>query len=493
MAMDGNQNRRDGAPDASQNFRSATTRRVDPSRGQPNVPVLFRLKNLQRTNPDEAVERTPAQENSVPMTNDRPRGSRPNSNRESDLSNRPSRDTLQDLTAKSSGANAAAAPSTTQNAAADPAAAPGKHGISNGFILLVVGILIAFAMGRNSNRSSEVAVNPAKSSLPPSKAAAAEIMTPLAPPELPTLAIAELSQSIEETLTGSLPSNENAKSSDDLWMPPNQQTIVFNSSEKNTDAKSNTLPVPSILVASNSETSLDALLKSGNDDRSKNEDMSLPISSVESSQVSTSFKDAKHSSQSSDTDGALSSDANSFDPHPKVAETSVPNMDTAQLYQIFANYQSQREALARARQVQTEPPLTTPAANPSLQVVSAQTTYPGQPVQPNMATPNEGYGVNQAYNAGQLNASYGGAPTSTMYAPTQSSNYVPIGAQLSYPPSFQSPAPQGYQPPQAYQPPLGYQPVFAPPHDPSQAAGMNSFPQSASPQNPNFAPPYQSN
>ena len=544
MAMASNPNRNNGQAEGSQSSRSST-RRVDPAGGQSNVPVLFRLKNLQRGEPAAiAAEPTTATRD----TNGDPRNTRStassNANQSSDANPiRRENQSGSPPVANSSNASAVA------KSAPDPVTAPGKHGVSNGFILLAVAILIAFAVGRSSNKTTQVAVNSnttkgtETSSTPtPIAIVTAAPIEPLAPPELPSVAKTESpaqeSNAIDLVDSAAAEATALASKSD----ATDSESLTFGSTEKSSDARDEKLPAPSMLVVSRKEASQsEALILESDSSPSHESHKSLLVDSpTVNSPAEVSF-----STDAAPTKASIVNESLSFgqpeakdtfvakekpsDNRSKLVTTTAPEMDTAQLYDLRANYQSQMEAMARARQAQVQQAIATPSSQPTMQYASSQSAPPAQTAQANIAPPTQGYGANQynpaygvnqpnvnqpnaayptnqpnpAYGAGQPNPSYGAAQANEGYGAAQpntsygqpqttaagfsvstvpTGRYVPIARTLSYPSNV---------PPNQQAPVQAYQPTFnSPPNNPAESFGQPGIPQGVNVPYPNMAPPF---
>ncbi|MDZ4852833.1 MAG: hypothetical protein SGI77_26395 [Pirellulaceae bacterium] len=521
--MDGTSDRRNKPSESNERLR-ATVKRTDASHSRSNVPVLFRLKNLQRSNAGiDATENdatiSPAHENGLATP------ALANSNVASNTS------------VRSDSPNSVPAPKTST----DPSTSQTKRSLPTGYILLLVAVIAAYSVGRTSNNANQVGTNnplaelTANTTETPStpSVVSIELIAPLAPPALPQMAMgddADRLLNVEASPEFEFDSTEIATTSKKSTAP---QVIMFDSFDSETEPQSNGLDVPTMLISSKPDR------KAGT---AKAKTANLGVESIDSNSAivfggspspddsetltfssDNTFENSPTDNQELSTDRSAANVSNNK--QAGVVSTSTPNLDTAQLLQIGAkyqemrnNYQSQMEALARARQAPSNQVESTPSSAPNMQYASTQSMHS---TSPNIASPTQGYGAQQTYAGYGVNpaeVAYGSGQPNPATLPNQSNSngYVPIGAQLSYPPSVQpmAPAPtattyqpapsyqpvppqQSYQPAppqQSYQSAPGqqpYQPIMTGPNGhPSQASNANMTQPSPAPQSQNFSKPY---
>jgi hypothetical protein len=498
MAMASNPNRNNRELDGSQSSRPST-RRVDPAHGPSNVPVLFRLKNLQRS---EAAA-SPQSERAAHGTSAEPYVARPAVTSSSNSTSGTSLASTSHTEAPASSAG------SNKPSSSDPLKTPGKHGVSNGFILLAVLVAVAFAIGRNSNKSQQVAsTTPApqasSASIPsstPSVNPSTAPIAPLAPPALPVVA------------------SDAAVTSPKDDVATNEASLDLENSFKESAIESDSLAVPSMLVTAQKEsTPPDETLTIGNDspestsndnlatstDLSEASDVSsftIGTESIESSSKTTTptlptFGKSKSNATLVTTETSRENQTTVPATASKLVTTSIPEMDTAQLYEMRANFQSQMEALAKARQSQAQQNVASAVQSTTPQPTAAQPTM-------NVAPPVQGYGQPQPNYAsvGQQPMTNSPNPPYTQYAPVSPSapatQYQPVAQQVPANPyaatARQVSYPSNVQPNQQT-PAQAYQPLFATPVYPVQGYSQPTMqPQGTASPYPNSAPPFQSN
>ncbi len=435
-------------------------RRIDARHSHGNVPVLFRLKNLQKVNAaDSANGANPTKfdaDSSPRLSSSR----EPNRAENSVVAPHANRT---DVRSKAEGASVASI--TNATAKPDPVTTPGKHGVSNGVILLVALVAIAFSIGKKMGGSN--AARPASSSSSasvatvPSTTAATTIASaettksnavtppssspePLVVPTLPALAKEEAPDSTESS-SETKPKIASTKTDEGLLT----LEMGMSSKEKEDSPKANaeTLSAPLTLVSE---------ANASNASEAK--------SSASSTETASTEKLSQKESVTAPTNVQAES-SNAASPSPTVLTTKTPHTDLESMFQIRANYQSQAAALAKMRQ---SPPSTGPQTN----VAGYQPTY---------QTPNS-----VAPSINQMNAQLGSVPAQ------------PVGYGGQERPA--SPAPQNFSMPTTttanptpYAGPVATLPSYAQPQyptgAPSQSTGNATF---AQPANQPYVPIYQS-
>lgn len=434
-------------------------RRIDARHSHGNVPVLFRLKNLQRVNAADLENGANSTKFDVD-TSPRSTGSREPKRAENPVAAPHANRT--DMKSKAEGASVA----STTNAAAkpDPVTTPGKHGVSNGVILLVALVAIAFSVGKkmgssnaarpDSSNSVSVATIPSTTAVTTidsvettkinAETPAPSTPEPLVVPTLPTLAKEESPDSAESS-SDTKPKLASTKTEEGLLT----LEMGVPSKEKDDSPKANdeTLSAPLTLVseanassASETKSSASSIEAASTDKLSEKE----PVTATTNAQVESS---------------------NAASPSSTVLTTKTPHTDLESMFQIRANYQSQAAALAKMRQ---SPPTTVPQTN----VAGYQPTYQT----PNSVAPS----VNQI-NAqpGSIAAQPVGYGAQERWAPPATQNFSMPTATTANPPSYVGP--------------VATLPSYAQPQFPtgaqSQPTGNATF---AQPANQPYVPVYQS-
>jgi hypothetical protein len=467
MAMEGDRQRAGGSAS-----RKEWRNRIDPRHSPGDVPVLFRLKNLQRVEAAVEVANSPSP---VRATESAPIQTTTRLQRQSTT---PFKDAAPEPLPTRS-------PSPTKPLTAsdsEKTSKPSKHGVSNGFILLAVLVGVAFVLGQSIGKpkpgtvtnqplaqSNTTATEPSKSEPVAAAPAIKEEAVALA---APTSTMPE--EKLQIPTLPTLPDFDNKSSEDeDLALPPTleiaskesattDETDSKDGKQENEDAKT------SLEIASSDVNSSDF---SSPDFPSSEFAMSEADASGES--FSGSAKQPESTSDSFATASTVDGNAASSKPAPGPSVTSsdtpfrttnTPATDFEQMYRLRSDYLSQRAALAQTRPVAT-PTAPAPAAqvatNPTLQANPSFTS----PVGPVPGTPT--------LNAQPVN-----------YAPQQ--NVAPTMAP--YPTSMPT---ANTNPSATYQPNLNYQVPSGPSMQPVAPTNVtNSFLQPANP-NPQPSLPYQ--
>lgn len=466
MATEGDRNQYNGTSSPKQNWRS----RIDPRHSQSNVPVLFRLKNLQRVSADGSVE-----PNSPAMSSDYAGQSQV---REVERS----RKAAPAVATRSQAAPVSGTPSAAA-AKPDPVTAPGKHGVSNGFILLIAAVAVIFAIGRNFTQSSP-AVQTANSQVASTTVAA----------NAPSAATSTATTPVAAVALPSPPTN--AKADEPLMIPElpklaidDAATKLDSSSEspKDTDKTTEAKRDDSGLVLLNPDESLK---NESSDDSTDKLPLPSTLTTVENPNVPKTTDSPKEEADKKPLEASTADKPIG----PSMATTATPDRDIEAMMQARstflaqnpANVQSQFDALVRARS--TIPTTATPNFTPPQTNLAAQPSYGPQPniaqtpsyaaPQPNyaVAPPTAGanisaqpvgYGQSVAPNANfsssmpNAAAQNGAIPNGAMTAPMTS---YPLPGTPTSPQSF-APNPSSSTNGPAYTQPTNqpYRPVFADP------------------------------
>jgi hypothetical protein len=436
-------------------------RRIDARHSHGNVPILFRLKNLQRVNasglengaPPTKFDNETARQSSGSLEPKRTENSVPVSH-----ANR------SDAKMKTDGASVASASSPAAAAKTDPVTSPGKHGVSNGVIFLVALVAIAFSIGKKMGSShatrpaSSNSVATAPTTTAASTVASVESTTakeetpsiatpePLVVPTLPTLAKEETPDSTESS-TADTPNFTSTKTEEGLLT----LDMGSPSTEKDDTQQSNdeSFSVPLTLASD---------VKAENTWDKNSSAIGLETNSTDGTSDQTS---------TTTTMSVPTTAGNANAPVSTVLTTTTPNTDLESMFQIRANYQSQAAAMAKMRQA---PPTVSPQNNvagyqptyqssnnlvPSSNQPNPQTgTVPALPVgyggQERLAPPtNQNFSMS---NATPSNSTMYSGPVAPMPGYSQYQPQYPTGTQSQpaayaqstnqpYAPSFKQPDP----------------------------------------------------
>ena len=491
MATESDRRTSQNSTSKSQNW----NRRIDAGHSHGNVPVLFRLKNLQRVSANEAENGSP------PTKFDTDFALQPAEIREPKRAENsvPGPHTLRsDAARKQVAAPIASASKPTTDAKADPVTAPGKHGVSNGVIFLIAIVAIAFSVGRKigssgpaspassttitANQSAPVS-SPAVGSETPaaiSQASSALMPEPLVVPTLPQLANDSTSasnKSSDESSTDNAPKFSTFKSENGLLT----LDMDLSSSKKGESVKSE-----------DDSMSVPLTLASDSVDPKTSEETSTAKSLGTDSATATNPKPSATSAIKPSSEPTSSAAPDSF-----LLSTNTPHTDLENMFQIRANYQNgiiaQSEAAALAKTRQSPPD----AGFQQNNVAGYQPVYGTQntpafnqvPVynQPGMPT-----GTVPAQPVG-----YGGQSRSPIQTPTYGNPSIPNAAGMatkpyvgptatmpSYPQSQNQLVPQGQTTGNSpYAQPMNqpYVPLFKPADAPPMNPGGFAVPPASTP------------
>jgi hypothetical protein len=470
MAMEGDRETDQGTQLGKPSWR----KRIDPRHSPSNVPVLFRLKNLQRAAVDDWMGtgqfadsgNMPASKPS--QTVEAPRGQSSVPTPHLKQANPPS--------TKVAGVSASPASPAGQSKP-DPVATPGKHGVSNGFIFLIAAVGVAFVVGRNWTPSKQPIAKASRNSsdvldsTSPSQPAIASVTSiatpsiesksvePLIVPELPELAghLTEDKQSIADEISdeGSMAEIDNDDESAVVLLDPDQASNP-DSQDNDADLKLpstlTTIENPNVRATTNSAVSKPATWASNPD-----------------SNKLTQSDASKSATESSSSPVATTT--------PERDIESMMRIRNAYIAQNSPSSQSQFDAIARAKQgiaTTSTPDFSAPTSG---YVASAPSAYAfTQPSYPN--------------NLHAQPVGYGTPPVGMNYSSSMPSTTMPVGttptaSQQPYQPIGSSMIPPEY--PQAGQATM---PVYTPSNYAPAAASQPANSPYAQPTNQPYLPVY---
>jgi hypothetical protein len=471
-------------------------RRIDGGHSHSNVPVLFRLKNLQRVSSNEA-------DNASPPTKFEVAPARPSAEIREPKRAENSVPTSHALRSDGAHKNAPTPIQTSTKPATelkpDPVTTPGKHGVSNGVIFLIALVAIAFSIGRKtgSNGSpkseplSTIAANQSATASP--SVVGSEISTtatqvssslspePLVVPTLPTLADDSKPVSTEsstDSATDNTPEFSTSKSENGLLTLDTELSSSRKDEALGSDSGALSVPLTLASEASDPKTA-------------NTTDLTATSHSLATDNAAVTH--AKPSATSATT--STSEPSSSTLQEPTLLSTNTPNTDLENMFQIRANYQNslvaQSQAVALAKTRQSPPDAGQQQNVPGYQPAYAIQNNPASNQVPVLSQP---YG--QPANVPAQPVGYGGQSRLPIQAPTYGSPSIPNATGITNPyatptatmPSYvqsqNQTAPQGQATGSSpYAQPLNqpYVPVFKPTDAPAMNTGGFAVPPTSTP------------